>query len=186
MTPSQLDGILELQLAVAWAGEAVTDPPRLGWWRTGMCDEFGGGDLLRRLTPRTWEWAVLDTCRAAARKVDHETRASADDPDRLVSLYGLGFELDERLDERLLELKQGGSPPAEVFPGLAQLLPEWSRERFEAWLAGCGKVSYTATTTGRRLKGEVPGDLLAAARQLAAALLPLAESYALPHFRRKR
>ncbi len=35
MTPSQLDAILELQLAVAWAGEAMTDPPRLGWWRTG-------------------------------------------------------------------------------------------------------------------------------------------------------
>jgi hypothetical protein len=151
-----------------------------------MSDELAGADLLRRLTPRTWEWAVLETCRAAARKVDHEARVGADDHDHLVSLYRLGFEIDERLDERLLELKQGGTPPAETLPGLAPLLPKWSRERFEAWVAGCGNASYATTATGRRVKGEMPADPATATRQLVAALLPLAESYSLPHFRLKR
>jgi hypothetical protein len=186
VTPSQLDAILELQLGVAWAGEARTEPPRLSWWQTAMVDEFAGADLLRRLTPRTWEWAALETCRAAASKVDREARAGADDPDHLVSLYRLGFELDERLDERLLELKQGETAPAEALPRLAQLLREWSRERFESWLAECGAASYTTTATGRRLKGEMPADTSEAARQLVAALLPLAESYSLPHFRLRR
>ena len=70
MTDSDLDAILALQLAVAWAGEAQSSPPRLGWWRTAMCDVDGGEDLLRRLTPKTWEWGVLESCRAAARRVD--------------------------------------------------------------------------------------------------------------------
>jgi|AntAceMinimDraft_8_1070364.scaffolds.fasta_scaffold682548_1 hypothetical protein len=42
MNNDQLDEILSLQLIIAWAGEADTEPKRLGWWRTGMCDEFGG------------------------------------------------------------------------------------------------------------------------------------------------
>lgn len=186
MDSSQLDRILELQLAVAWAGEADTDPPRLGWWKTALCDRFGGEDLLRRLAPKTWEWAALEACRAAAKKVDAEARQSADDADHLLSLYRLGFEVDERLDERLLELKQGGEPPAQAFPGLAELLAEWSRERFASWLGQCGSANFAATATGRRLKGETPADRSAAACQLAAAFLPLSESYTLPHFRVSR
>lgn len=186
MLSSQLDAILELQLAAAWAGEGLSDPPRLRWWRTAMSDEYAGVDLLRRLTPRTWQWTVIETCRAAAIKVDREARADADDPDHLISLYRFGFEVDERLDERLLELKQGESPPAQTFPRLGPLLREWSRERFEAWLAEYGEAAYTATATGRRLKGEMPADPPAAAERLVAALLPLTESYSLPHFRLKR
>jgi hypothetical protein len=53
MTNEELDGILKLQLAITWAGEGDTDPPRLGWWGTGACDEFGGVNLLERLAPRT-------------------------------------------------------------------------------------------------------------------------------------
>ncbi len=48
-----LDELLELQLAVAWAGESDTEPGRLGWWRTAMCDEFGGENLMRRVGPNT-------------------------------------------------------------------------------------------------------------------------------------
>lgn len=186
MTTHQLDQILKLQLVIAWAGEANTSPPRLGWWRTAMCDEYGGEDLLRRLAPKTWKWAALEVCRAAARKVDDAARSTADDADRLVSLYRLGFEVDERLDERVLELKQSGVPPTESFPDLAALMSEWSKEGLEVWLNGCGKAEYTATAIGRRLKGDMPADLGVAASQLAAALLPLADRYALPHFRVKR
>jgi hypothetical protein len=90
MTNDQLDEVLALQLSIAWAGEANTEPKRMGWWRTGMCDEFGGEDLLKRLTPRTWEWAVLESARAAATKVDDRARNRAEDPDNLITLYRLG------------------------------------------------------------------------------------------------
>ena len=183
METTQLDHILTLQLAIAWAGEANSEPPRMGWWRTALCEEFGGEDLLRRLTPKTWQWAALEACRAAAKMVDGAARRSADDADNLLSLYRLGFEVDERLDERLLELKQGGVLPTEAFPDLKELLSGWSKERLESWLEQWGSADYTTTATGRRLKSEIPEDLTAAASQLAAALLPLADRYALPHFR---
>ncbi len=186
METSQLDHILKLQLAIGWAGESNVDPPRLGWWGTAMCDEYGGEDLLRRLTPRTWQWAALEACRAAAKRVDEAARSTTDDADHLLSLYRVGFEIDERLDERLLELKQGGVPPKEAFPDLAELLSEWSKERLESWLRRWGSADYTTTATGRRLKAGVPADLSAAASQLAAALLPLSDRYTLPHFRVKR
>ena len=35
-----------------------------------MCDEFGGEDLMKRLAPKTWSWAVLESARAAAKRVD--------------------------------------------------------------------------------------------------------------------
>ena len=185
METSQLDHILKLQLAIAWAGETNADQPRLGWWRTAMCDEYGGEDLLRRLTPRTWQWAAFEMCRAAAKRVDEAARSTADDADHLVSLYRLGFEVDERLDERLLELKQGGVLPTEALPDLKELISTWSKEWLESWLERWAGADYTTTATGRRLKSEIPADLSAAASQLAAALLPLADSYALPYFRVK-
>ena len=183
MNNEQLDRILLLQLAIAWAGETITDPPRLGWWRTEMCDEFGGEDLLKRLTPKTWQWAVVESARAAAKRVDERARNRADDPDHLLTLYRLGFEADEQLDERLLELKQSGVSPAEAFPAFAELRADWSSERIAAWLGEHGEPGYSATATGRRLKGRVPKDLSEAAKKLAAALLPLEKDYVLPHFR---
>src|SRR5690606_21039027 len=91
-----LDRILTAQLAVAWAGEGGEEP-RLGWWRCDLCSEFGGEDLFRRLLPHTWHWAVLEGAREAARRHDAALRQQDHDPDRLVSLYSLGFEADERL-----------------------------------------------------------------------------------------
>ena len=183
MTTDELDEILVLQLAIAWAGEADTDPKRMGWWRTSMCDEYGGEDLLKRLTPKTWQWAVLESARAAAKRVDDRARNQSEDPDNLVTLYRLGFEIDEQLDERLLELKQSGVPVNESFPELAALCEEWSDERLKSWLDDLGEAGYTATATGRRIKGSAPKEHNAVAKQLAAALLPLNREYALPYFR---
>lgn len=56
MTPAELDKILTLQLAVAWAGEGET---RLRWWRTALNDPGAGEDLIRRVAPATWRWATL-------------------------------------------------------------------------------------------------------------------------------
>ena len=58
--------------------------------------------------------------------------------------------------------------------------------RFEFWLGQWGSADYTPTATGRRLKAEVPANLAVAASQLAVAMLPLADRYALPYFRVKR
>jgi hypothetical protein len=185
MTAYEIDKILELQLAVAWAGE-TTEPPRLAWWKTAMADEYGGEDLLRRLTPKTWQWAALECCRAAAKRLDEAARSAADDPDNLISLYRFGFEVDERLDDRLLEHKQSGQQLKDIFPELAELLSGWAPERFEAWLQKYGSQTYTTTATGRRLGTDLPKDFPRAAAQLTAALQPIADKYPLPYFRVSR
>ena len=186
MTNDQLDEILALQLAIAWAGEADTEPRRLGWWHTGMCDEYGGQDLLKRVAPKTWEWAALESARAAAKRVDDRARNRAEDPDHLLTLYRLGFEIDERLDERLLDLKQSGVSPSSALPTLAKVCESWSVDRLTRWLGDLGESGYSATATGRRLKGSAPNDLCEVAKKLAAALLPLDSDYGLPHFRMGR
>lgn len=179
-----LDRILTLQLALGWAGEGKTDPPRLGWWRTALNDEFGGEDLFKRLMPRTWRWAVLEAARAAARKVDAEARAQAADADQLVSLFRLGFELDEQVDDRLAELKRLVSDPAEALPELAKLVAgAWNPDEFKAWLKGLGSADVTASSIGRRLKGEPPDDPVATAQALAAAMAPIQDRYPAPHFK---
>ena len=183
MTNDQLDEVLVIQLVIAWAGEKSTDSPRLGWWRTEMCDEFGGQDLLKRLTPKTWQWAVLESARAAAKRVDEQARSHAEDPDHLLTLYRLGFEADEQLDERLLELKQSCVPVSEALPNLAVIFETWTAERMASWLGKLGESGYSATATGRRLKGKAPRDLSELTKKLAGAFLPLEKEYVLPHFR---
>lgn len=92
---SDLDLALTAQIVVAWAGEGGEEP-RLAWWQTDLVSEFGGEDLLRRLLPRTFEWAMLQGVREAARRKDAELRAKASDPDQLVTLYRCGFALESR------------------------------------------------------------------------------------------
>lgn len=178
-----LDEILGLQLLVAWAGEAKSDPPRLGWWRTSLVDEFGGEDLFRRLTPRTWRWAVLEAARIAARGVDAEARSHAADSDQLRSLFHFGFDVDEQLDDRLSELKRSVQDPVEALPILASIRRTWNGPQFLAELAELAPVSVTASSVGRRLKAAPPDDLAAAARMLAAAMAPMIERYPAPHFK---
>jgi hypothetical protein len=178
-----LDEILVLQLLVAWAGEGASDPPRLGWWRTSLVDEFGGEDLFRRLTPRTWKWAVLEAARVAARSVDAAARAHATDGDQLRSLFHFGFTLDEQLDDRLAELKRAAPDPIEALPGLARTRSGWEPAQLVAWLSGLAPVTAVASTVGRRLKGELPADPAVAARMLAAAMVPVTPRYPAPHFK---
>ena len=71
---SDLDLALTAQIAVAWAGEGGEEP-RLGWWQTDLVSEFGGEDLLRRLLPKTYPWAMLQAVREAGRRKDEELRA---------------------------------------------------------------------------------------------------------------
>jgi len=178
-----LDEILSLQLLVAWAGEGKTDPPRLGWWRTSLVDEFGGEDLFARLLPRTWKWAVLEAARAAARTVDAEARAHAADGDQLVSLFHFGFTLDEQLDDRLAEHKRSEAEPTEALPRLAATRQSWNADAFLQTLRDLATAQTAASSIGRRLKGAMPASPVDAARQLAAAMVPPGDRYPAPHWK---
>lgn len=186
---SELDLALTAQIVVAWAGEGGEDP-RLGWWQTDLVSEYGGEDLLKRLLPRTWPWAVLQAVREAARRKDEELRGKASDPDQLVTLYRFGFELDEQIEERLQDHKRSGRSPVEALPGLGEVLgatlqTPWDRAQFLQWLEAHGPVQAEVVPTGRQLKGARPAGLDRRVAQLVAALAPLADSYPLPHFRVK-
>jgi len=183
-TTREIDLLLTAQFAVAWAGEGGEEP-RLGWWRSDMVSEFGGEDLFSRLLPHTWKWAVLQAAREAARRTDEEGRGQHHNPDEIVSLYYLGFELNERVEERLQDLKRSGADPVAALPGLAGVVKEdWDKDAFQAWVADHGKPNFTAEPIGRRLTGTPPPKLSELATLLLAAFDPLADRYPLPHFRR--
>jgi len=184
---AEIDALLTAQLAVAWAGEGhVCEIPRLGWWRSDLVSEFGGEDLFKRLLPRTHRWAVLQAVREAARRRDAELRAQAKNPDGVVSLFRLGFDVDELVEERLQALKHDTLAPEEALPGLREILvdaEEWDRDAFQRWVEGHGTVEAKIEPLGRRLVGERPTSLRAQVDRLLAALAPLGENYPLPHFR---
>ena len=179
---STLDHVLTAQLAVAWAGEGG-DEPRLGWWRTFMVHEDGGRALFADLTPSTAAWVVFQGAREAARRTDAALRDRSHDPDHLYTLFRYGFEIDERLDERLLDHKRSGRDPLVALPDLGHLLDSpWSAATFADWIAGRGTAATVATPAGRRLTGTMPTDLEGRTRNLVAALHPVSPSYPLPHY----
>lgn len=186
---SDLDLVLTAQIAVSWAGEGGEEP-RLGWWQTDLVSEFGGEDLLRRLLPKTYPWAMLQAVREAARRKDEELRAKASDPDQLVTLFRFGFELDEQIEERLQAHKRSGRSPQEALPGLVEVLgaslhEPWIRVQFQEWVEAYGPVQSDPVPTGRQIKGSVPTGMDRRVQQLVAALAPLGDAYPLPHFRVK-
>ncbi len=183
---SSLDLILTTQFAVAWAGESGEEP-RLGWWRSEFVSEFGGEDLFRRLLPATWKWAVLQGAREAARRRDAELRAKDHDPDSLLTLFSLGSELGERVEERLQDLKRGAADPPTSLPGLRDVLSQtWSRDRFADWICGHSRAHYVTAPAGRRIQGPPPHSIDLAVKELVAALAPLGDAYPLPHYKRIR
>jgi hypothetical protein len=183
LTTPQLDALLTLQLAVAWAGERSSDAPRLGWWSTDMVSEYGGLDFFARLTPRTAPWAALEVAREAARRTDAAARSRDANPDRLRSLFSFGFEIDEQLADRLAFHKRSGKSPEQALPELGKLLAHWDPDEFAAW-AKSGPAAKTANEpTGRRLTSAIPDDPVEIARRLVHALFPLTDSYPCPHVR---
>ncbi len=181
---SQIDLLLTTQIAIAWAGEAGEDR-RLGWWRSDLVSEFGGEDLFKRLLPHSWEWAVLQSVRETARRRDAVLRRQDHDADRILSLYGMGFEIDERADERFQDLKRSAIPPLEALPGLRDVISKsWQQDRFSDWVVGHGKVDYVTAPIGRRIRGNAPYSLDQVVHNLVAAFRPLPDAYPLPHYRR--
>ena len=183
---ADIDLLLTAQIAVAWAGERGEEA-RLGWWDTDMMSEFGGEDLFKRLLPHSWDWAVVQAIREAARRHDAHLRAKVHDPDTVVSLYRLGLTIDERADERLMQLKRRRVGPDYALPDIGKLVAEsWRREAFQAWVQKHGDGKFQAAPAGRQLPGSPPDSLKQTVNQLVAALHPLGERYPLPHFRRAR
>ncbi len=182
---STLDMVLTTQLAIAWAGEEGEDPRRLGWWRSDLTSEFGGHDLFSRLLPKTWEWAALQAVREAARRADATERSRHHDPDRLLTIFHFGFDVDERVGDRLQDMKRSGESPNDSLPGLAEFTGGgWSSEGFGDWIRGHGESDYVTSPEGRRLKGAPPESLELMMNRLVAACWPLSNSYPLPYFRR--
>ena len=179
-----IDEILTLQLTIAWAGEGETDPPRLGWWRSGLTDPFGGGDLMRRIAPRTAEWAILQATREAARRTDGEARGRLHEPDRFMTLFHLGFTLDEQLTDRLAEVKRSAVAPADALPGTRSASALKSKAASIAWVSSFKPEPWDSTPVGRRVKGDAPADPALAARRLVGALQPISESWTVPYFER--
>lgn len=186
MTPlpdATLDEILAIQLTVAWAGEGRCKPRRLGWWDTDLIDEAGGGDFLQRLLPQTHAWASLEAVREAARRTDAKARGKMADPDKMRTLFFLGFELDEQLGDRLAAHKRSGRLLAQALPLPVPLTADFSKEKVSAAFQG-GDVSFTRVPpNGRQLKGQRPEALDVLAKRLAAALVPLVEEYPLPFYK---
>ncbi len=186
MTPlipdATLDSILAMQVTIGWAGEGRCSPRRLGWWDTDLIDEAGGGDFLARLLPQTHAWASLEAVREAARRVDAKARGKMADPDKMRTLFFLGFEADEQLGDRLAAHKRSGRSPADALPLTLALTADFSKEKLASTLQG-GDVAFTTVPNGRQMKGKVPDAPDALVKRLAAALVPFAEQYPLPFFK---
>jgi hypothetical protein len=183
---NSIDAILATQLTVAWAGEARCVPPRLGWWQTDLVDPAGGGDFFARLLPRTHAWASLEAVREAARRIDEQARRGLADPDLVRTLFFQGFDIDERVAERLAELKRASAAPSAALRLLVPLDAPFSTEGLAEALRGSGRVpAYDVVPGGRQLKGPLPEAPDLVAQTLAAALLPFSERYPMPFYRVK-
>ena len=186
ISTSTLDTILSLQVTVAWAGESREHTKRLGWWQTDLVDATGGGDFMARLLPRTHAWASLEAVREAARRADEQGRRGMADPDQVRSLYFLGFDVDERLAERLAEHKRSGVAPAQALTFPLALDKPFTADGCTEALRATGKArAFDVVPGGRQLKGAMPEALDLAVRNLAAALVPPPERYPLPFYRVK-
>lgn len=182
LTDATLDAILAIQFTVAWAGEGRRPRGRLGWWDTDLIDDDAGGDLLVRLLPQTHAWASLEAVREAARQTDAKARAKMAAPDSVRTLFFLGFEADEQLNDRLASLKREGRPPAAALPLPLPLTTDFSKEKLAAALTHHA-ASFTVMPGARQLKGPLPRSPDAMVGQLAAALFPLVDQYPLPFFK---
>jgi hypothetical protein len=179
-----LDEVLALQLVVSWAGETPGGvEKRLGWWKTDLVDPEGGGDLWKRLLPRTHRWAALDAARRAARLTDDKLRRAHARVDKMVTLFHFGFHLDEALDERLAHHKLEGRAPNEVLPLTDVITNPFDAAALLKRLDTGGRgVAVKVVPGGRQLKG-APPEPVEAARQLACAMLQdNPKEYPLPFF----
>ncbi len=179
LSSTELDEILAIQLTVAWAGESAGDPKRLGWWKSDLVDAEGGGDLFKRLIPKTAIWASLGLVRKAAMRADELAREKLAHGDRVWTLFHFGFAIDEQLRDRLAWHRNHQNVPADCLGAHYWMGSDWSKNAFESLMTGLGKAKVQVTPSGRQL--DAASKPVEAARLLGAALLPLTGEYPLPY-----
>jgi hypothetical protein len=173
-----LDLILDWQMAIAWAGEANCEPSRLGWWRTDLIDDLGGGDLLVRLLPRTKLYAGWESAREAAISTDRRARQKMANPDKLRTIFFWGFDLDEKLTDRLAVRKRRSEH--------LKLPIAWengfNREEIAKQIGDCcGHSKYEIVAGGREVRSS--GTDASSLLSLVAAIVPFEQTYSMPFFR---
>lgn len=185
LSDSTLDDILMWQFLVAWAGESLSEPSRLGWWRTDLFDEEGGGDLFLRLLPKTHLWAAFEAMREAALRCDQNKRQQIAQADQVNTLFFWGFEYDEQLRDRLVAHKSSQRSPMDCLDWPLEPSSDFKPTEFEEVLASLGNSndnSFEIVSEGRAIKGTPPQSMSLRAQRLAAALLPLTKSYPMPFY----
>lgn len=184
IAPEELDVVLMLQCLVSWAGEGLTDPPRLNWWSTQLLDEWGGEDLFKRLFPKTSEWALLEATRKVAIQIDRQKRLNLAQSDRVCTLFFWGFGIDEKLEERLLLHKQNCSQPYDVLNFPLDLQEDFEEKAFkEAIQSLDSEISFRIVPEGREMRGTIPKSIAHAAKNLVSGLIPLTDKYPMPFYR---
>lgn len=178
---AEVDKILALQMVVAWAGEALCEPPRLGWWKTDLIDEMGGGDLMARLLPKTHGGSSLELVRHAAIACDAQQRNRIAQPDTVRTLFYWGFSIDEQLTDRLHDHKVHRDSPQAILP--FSLSAEFKHDDFTAWGKSQAKINYDTEPNGRKLTTTLQKEPVQRAKQLVAALFPCSEIYPMPFYR---
>jgi hypothetical protein len=182
--PESLDQILALQFLVAWAGEGLSEPRRLNWWRTDLIDDIGGGDLLKRLLPKTYQWATLEALRQSAIRLDRQKRLNLAEPDKVRTLFFWGFTEDEQLENRFQIYKREGRSPAEVLPLSMELGSNFDQNILEQSIHLPGQEpKYKIVPGGREIQEPIPSSLELRVEKLVASLLPIAEEYPMPFYR---
>jgi len=122
----------------------------------------------------------------AARRADAMARANMSDPDKLRTLFFLGFDLDERLAERLAQHKRSGDEPGKVLPLAVDLGANFSPQELAGVLRPAAvDIDHKVVPGGRQLKGPIPDAPELMARYLTATLVPFADKYPLPFYRLK-
>ena len=142
---------------------------------------------MARLAPRTHAWAALEAVREAARQADARARERHGEPDKLRTIFFLGFETDEKLADRLAAHKRGGGKPVEVVPLPFELDGGFQPEKVIEAFRGTDKPAFSAVPpVGRQMKAAPPPAANDLVRALVAALVPPADAYPLPFFRVER
>lgn len=177
-----LDRILAWQLTIAWAGEGNGELQRLGWWRTDLTDELGGGDFFQRLLPKTGRWAAFEAVREAAIRCDRKSRERLSISDSINTLFFWGFAIDEQLTDRLAEHKRGHKGINEALALHVDIDTPFNQQNFEAALKAASKTSYEVVPEGRRIRADKLPSFEMRTHQLVDALLPLSESYPMPFY----
>lgn len=185
LSQDELDLLLSLQFSVAWAGEGKCEPTRHGWWQTALVDEFDGLDLLQRIAPRTAPWAALEAVRRVATHIDAQTRTHAQHSDSILTIFHLGFDIDELLHERLKELKLELVPPKDALPGLIGLTDDWTASTWSNWLSSqkIASTPFEITPGGRFVSTtrKVTNAPVTLVKHLIGALHTPSTNYPTPH-----